>query len=144
MFPIYTKATNSKEYIPKDNVEHVPRAFDILPIRFRRLNARRMLPVEQTPIHSLIDAGAFSGNDLPRRRRPLRGLSIYSTRDIFTAYGKVPSSDFRIVSSMEFLGELVSTRLQAMLIIGRLTQRVGSLFVELVRRRGVREGQIGL
>jgi hypothetical protein len=89
--------------IPEDNVKDIPRPFRILPIRLRGLNTGRLLSIKQAPVHRLIDAGTLRRNDLASWGRPLWGLPIDTTGHIFTAYGKVSSSDIGFMRAMEFL-----------------------------------------
>jgi hypothetical protein len=123
--PIIYSPNPTAQCIPENNVKDIPSPFRILPIRLRRLNTRRLFAVEQAPIHRLIDAGAFGGNDLPRGGRPLRRLPIDSTRDVFATDSKVTGGDIGIVGAVELLSQLVSTGLQAIFVIARPRDGVG-------------------
>lgn len=115
----------TKKGIPENNVEDIPRPFRGLSIRLRRVDTWCLLSIEQTPVHSLIHARTFGRNDFPSGSRPLGGLPIHTTGDIFTTDSKVSSSDIGLVSAMEFLRQLVGAGLETKVVIGRLTDGIG-------------------
>jgi hypothetical protein len=86
-----------------------------------------LLSIEQAPVHGLVNAGTFGRNDLPGGGGSLRGLSINTTRNIFATDGKISRCNIGLVSTVEFLCQLIGAGLKTKVVIGRSADGIGHL-----------------